>query len=112
MCTLDTQFAVDPNYALFLPPGFFLDTLSCPLVSPYDITFEMCTLDTQSAVDTIYTLLLPGLFYGITLQMCTLDTKTVVDPRYTLLPPGLPPGFSLWNYLGDVYPGYTFCCRS
>ena len=66
-------------------------------------------MDTQTVVDPRYNSLLSGvLSYGITLEMCTLDTKTVVDPRYTLLPPGL----SLRYYLGDVYPGYTNCCRS
>ena len=48
------------------------------------------------------------LSYGIALEMCTLDTQTVVDPKYTSFSPGL----SLLYNLGDVYPGYTICCRS
>ena len=101
-----------------------LDTLCCPLVcsleSPNGITLEMCTLDTQFVVDPRYTLLSPGFLfldtlrcplfspYGITLEMCTLDTQIAVDPIYTWFPPCL----SFWYYLGDVYPGYTNCCRS
>ena len=90
---------------------YTLYTLCCPLVCPYCITLEMCTLDTQAVVDPIYTLLPPGVPpvppYGITLEMCTLDTQFVVDHRCTFLSPGL----SLMYYLGDVYPGYTNCCR-
>ena len=69
-----------------------LDTPRFPLLTPFGITLEMCTLGTQTTVDPRY----------------TLDRQTVVDPWYTLLPHGL----VLWYYLGDVYSGYTICCRS
>ena len=93
MCTLDTQTTVDPRYIWF-PSGLSLCYYNGDV---YKLLLILDTLRCSLVLS-----------YGISLEMCTLDTQTVIDPKYTSLSPGL----TLLNYLGDVYPGYTICCRS
>ena len=123
MCTLDTQFVVDPRLTL-LSPCFFLWYHLVVVYPGYAnnciylihfvvswfflvVTMEMCTPDTQTVVDPRNTSLPPGLSLWYYLLDVYPAYTTVVAPRYTSLPPGL----SLWGYLGDVYPGCTNCCR-